>query len=266
MSWSVSRPSRACNNKLVGFYFVALGRKCPCHFGNGSHIPHDFSFSFIIHFTPGKQHSRRFPQASMSQAFSIRRLRVSGCLAEVIEKIQLRRAIGVMSSHPACATGAAARAFRRSAGTLSSGSSPTRAISTVTMSTSSPPAPSRIVLLTLSQWLPLLSGSRAARNGKALIVPSTIVVPRDGSFALAFLGRVRAHDPGFWLPSARNNFALNRMVGLVACALARFISGGIYNETRNLDRRVVTRTAVCGRIRTILGPDRKYAGKKVVKA
>ena len=38
----------------------------------------------------------------MSHAFSIRRLRVSGCLAELIEKIQSRRAIGVMSSHPAC--------------------------------------------------------------------------------------------------------------------------------------------------------------------
>jgi hypothetical protein len=87
----------------------------------------------------------------MSHAFSIRRLRVSGCLAEVIEKIQSRRAIGVMSSHPACASGAAARALCRSIGTLTSGSSPTRVISTVTAATVSPPAASRMVLLTLSK-------------------------------------------------------------------------------------------------------------------
>jgi hypothetical protein len=87
----------------------------------------------------------------MSHAFSIRRLRVSGCLAELIEKIQSRRAIGVMSSHPARASGAAARALRRSIGTLISGSSPARAISTVTVSPASAPAASHMVLLTLSQ-------------------------------------------------------------------------------------------------------------------
>ena len=42
------------------------------------------------------------------------------------------------------------------------------------------------------------SGSRAARKGRLLITPSTIVMPREGSFALAFLGRVRrVHDPIF---------------------------------------------------------------------
>ena len=87
----------------------------------------------------------------MSHALSIRRRRVSGCLAEIIEKIQSRRAIGVMSSHPACASGAAARALRRSVGILISGSSPVRVISTVTMSTASAPAPSRMALLTPSQ-------------------------------------------------------------------------------------------------------------------
>jgi len=87
----------------------------------------------------------------MSHAFSIRRLRVSGCLAELIEKIQSRRAIGVMSSHPARASGAAASALRRSTGTLISGSSPARVISTVTLPTASAPAASRMVLLTLSQ-------------------------------------------------------------------------------------------------------------------
>jgi len=131
--------------------FVDLGKKRFCEFGNGSHIPHDFAFFFISHFIPGKQHNRRFPEASMSHAFSIRRLRVSGCLAELIEKIQSRRAIGVMSSHPACASGAAARTLRRSVGTLISGSSPARVISTVSVSTASAPAASRMVFLTLSQ-------------------------------------------------------------------------------------------------------------------
>src|SRR5882762_9241756 len=131
------------------FYFVDLGEKRFFEFGNGSHIPHDFAFFFISHFIPGKQHNRRFPDASISQAFSIRRRRVSGCLAELIEKIQSRRAIGVISAHNACASGAAARALRRSTGTLISGSSPARVISTVSVSPA--PAVSCKALLTLSQ-------------------------------------------------------------------------------------------------------------------
>jgi hypothetical protein len=205
------------------FYFVDLGEKRFFEFGNWSHIPHDFAFFFISHFIPGKQHNRRFPEASMSHAFSIRRLRVSGCLAELIEKIQSRRASGVMSSHPAFASGAAARALRRSIGTLISGSSPARVISTVTAPAASAPAASHMVLLTLSQWLPLPFGSRADRKGKLLIVPSTIVLPRDGSFALAFLGRVRVHDPVFSFALGRNNLALKRIVDLVSCCLASFI-------------------------------------------
>src|SRR5882757_3593858 len=66
-------------------------------------------------------------------------------------------------------------------------------------------------------------GSRAARNGKLLIVPSTIVLPRDGSFALAFLGRVRVHDPAFSFASGRNNLALKRIVDLVSCSATSFI-------------------------------------------
>ena len=133
------------------FYFVELGETGVFEFGNGSHIPHDFAFFFISHFIPGKQHNRRFPDASISQAFSIRRLRVSGCLAELIEKIQSRRAIGVIPAHNACASGASARALRRSIGTLVSGSSAARVISTVTVSPASAPAASCKALLTLSQ-------------------------------------------------------------------------------------------------------------------
>jgi len=160
----------------------------------------------------------------MSQAFSIRRRRVSGCLAEVIEKIQSRRAVGVISAHDACAGGAAARAWRRSIGTLISGSAPARVISTVTVSPASAPAASCMAWLTLSQWLPWPFGSRAARKGRLLITPSTIVMPRDGSFALAFLGRVsRVHDPIFSVAVGRNNVALKRIVDLVSCRLAGFI-------------------------------------------
>src|ERR1700722_6382412 len=71
-----------------------------CELGNGSHIPHDFAFSFIIHLTPGKQHNRRFPQASMSHAFSIRLLPVSVSFAVLIEKIQSPRAMGAFLSPP----------------------------------------------------------------------------------------------------------------------------------------------------------------------
>ena len=160
----------------------------------------------------------------MSQAFSIRLLRVSGCLAELNQRIQSRRAMGVIFVHIACASGAAARAWRRSIGTLSSGSSPVRVISTVTVSPASAPAASCKALLTLRQCLPLPSGSRAARKGKPLIVASTIVIPRDGSFALAFLGRVRmVHDPVFSVALGRNNLALKRIVDLVSCSLASFI-------------------------------------------
>ncbi len=57
-----------------------------------------------------------------------------------------------------------------------------------------------------------------------LIVPSTIIIPRDGSFAFAFLGRVRrVHDPIFLVALGRNNLALKRIVDWVSCSLATFI-------------------------------------------
>ena len=51
-------------------------------------------------------------------AFSILLLRVSFCLAVIIETIQSRRAIGVMSSHADFAFGTVVRALRKSAGAL----------------------------------------------------------------------------------------------------------------------------------------------------
>jgi len=56
------------------------------------------------------------------------------------------------------------------------------------------------------------------------MVPSAIVIRREGSFALAFLGRVRrVHDPVFSAALGQNNLPLNRIVDLVSCTLASFI-------------------------------------------
>ena len=46
-----------------------------------------------------KHQGRRFPAASIEQAFSIRRLCASGCLAESIQLIKSLRSIGVRSLH-----------------------------------------------------------------------------------------------------------------------------------------------------------------------
>ena len=46
-----------------------------------------------------KNQGRRFPAASITQAFSIRRLCASGCLAEFIQLIKSLRSIGVRSLH-----------------------------------------------------------------------------------------------------------------------------------------------------------------------
>lgn len=213
-SAATSRLSRTASPVL--FYFVDLAEERLFEFGNGSHVSSDVtSESFLRQLMPGIQQGRRFPDASMSHVFSIRRLRVSSCLAETIQRIQSRRAMGVMPphrAHKACALPgcggegrADSKASPRSMGTLHSGSSPTRVISTVTVSPTPPPpempAASCRALLSQSQWLPLPFGSRAARKGKPLIVPSTIVMSREasggnGSLALAFLGRVRrVHDP-----------------------------------------------------------------------
>ena len=108
-----------------------------------------------------KQQTRRFPAASMEQAFLIRHARVSSCLAEVIQWIQSLRALGVMSDHnPRAFEGAAARAFLRSAGTA--GSAAVGAISRVTTSPASAAAASRSFRFTFSQWLFWPSGSSSA--------------------------------------------------------------------------------------------------------
>ena len=64
-----------------------------------------------------------------------------------------------------------------------------------------------------------------------MIVPSTIVIPRDGSFALAFLGIVRVHDSVSSFALGRNNLAVKRIVDFVSCSLAM---RRIYIETQSL--------------------------------
>jgi len=178
----------------------------------------------LLEYIPdrSKQQGRRFPLASISQALSIRFKRVFSRLADSIHWIQSLRATGVMSDHAARAFECAvARAFRRSAGTLGSGSSAAGAISSETMSPASAPAASRSFRSTLSQWPPWPSGSSVARKAKPLKVPSTDVMPREGSFALASLGRVRkVQATAFAVAAGRKSVALKRILEAVVESLS----------------------------------------------
>src|SRR3954471_18050488 len=51
--------------------------------------------------------------------------------------------------------------------------------------------------------------------GKPLIVPLTEVIPREGSFALAFFGRVRNLQEPTFAAADRQSVALNRIVASV---------------------------------------------------
>src|SRR5690606_15843452 len=117
--------------------------------------------------------------------------RVSAFLPEVIHATQSRRATVVVASQVAFAAGLALSASRRSAGILGSSCVSSGAISIATSSPGSAPAASRNAFGTLSQWLPLPSGSSVASNGWPPSVPPTLVMLRVGSFALASVGRTR---------------------------------------------------------------------------
>src|ERR1043166_8879795 len=78
--------------------------------GSGSQVSFGLTWSFVTQLMPGKQQGRRFPFASMSQAASIRRSRVSACLAELTQRTHSRRAMGVISVHRARAFAAVLRA------------------------------------------------------------------------------------------------------------------------------------------------------------
>ncbi len=115
--------------------------------------------SGLVHELRLKQHGLRFPAFIFDNATPIRFLRVSEFFVEPIQRTQSQRALGVMSIHVDCAVGAEVRAFFKSAGTLGSGHSLMGSIAIVTLS---PSAPARMFFSTLSQWLPLPSGSSGA--------------------------------------------------------------------------------------------------------
>lgn len=113
-----------------------------------------------VHRLRLKQHGLRIPDLSFENATSIRRLRVSWRAVALIQRIQSQRAIVVISIHRLCACGSAARALFKSSGTWGSVHSLAGSISSITVSPASAPADARMVSSTLSQWLPLPSGSR----------------------------------------------------------------------------------------------------------
>ena len=76
----------------------------------------------------------------MEQAVLMRVRRVDASLPELSQSTQFWRALGVIAAHWACALGEAAMASSKSAGTRATGSSPTRMISTATVSPAEAPA------------------------------------------------------------------------------------------------------------------------------
>jgi hypothetical protein len=150
-----------------------------------------FETSGSVHRLRLKQHGLRSPALSFDNATSMRRLRVSWLLVERIQRSQSQRAIGVIFVYRAFACGSAARALFKSAGASGSGHSFDGSNAIVTALPASPPTASHRSESTLNQWLPLPSGSSTILERKPLIVPSTKVIPRDGSFALALFGSLR---------------------------------------------------------------------------
>ena len=115
-----------------------------------------------VHRLRLKQQAARFPDLSFESVFSIRIVRVSRFLVEPIQRIQSQCATGVMSIHNLRACGSDASASAKSAGTLGSGHSAIGSSATDTESPTSALAALSIVLLSLSQWLPIPSGSSGA--------------------------------------------------------------------------------------------------------
>src|SRR5262249_25130116 len=60
------------------------------------------------------------------------------------------------------------------------------------------------------------SGSSVARKGKPLRVPSTVIIPCEGSFALASFGRIRkVQEPAFAGGAGWPSFAVKRILEVV---------------------------------------------------
>src|SRR5882672_6846068 len=93
---------------ILNHWVVVITVACFFVPGSGSQVSFGLTWSFVTQLMPGKQQGRRFPFASMSQPFSIRRSRVSTCFAELTHRIHSRRAMGVISVHKARAFAVAA--------------------------------------------------------------------------------------------------------------------------------------------------------------
>ncbi len=75
------------------------------------------------------------------------------------------------------------------------------------------------------------------------MVPSTVVIPRAGSFALAAFGRVRnVQEPAFAVVAGRKSFALKRILETVFATFSSWLNEMLGNT---LVRRGVSRRKVC---------------------
>ncbi len=141
---------------------------------------------------------------------------VLACLALTIQCIQSTRAIVVVSSHAALASGAAASAAWKSTGITGSGSCSTGLTVNVASSPMVAPERSRTLSSNGNQWLSLPSGSSVTLKASSLMVPSTVVLPRRGSVSLTSLGNTtKARNEFLSESTGRNSRALNVEVALL---------------------------------------------------
>src|SRR5262249_12704351 len=109
--------SRCCRHRFAarqsGYPSGGLGLRTPqflrLTFGSYAFLPGRWT-------QPGQQQGRRIPPISLSIPTSMRRLRVSACLADSTQQIHSLRESGVSPSQTSRAFGAALKASCRSAG------------------------------------------------------------------------------------------------------------------------------------------------------
>lgn len=98
-----------------------------------------------------KQHGRRSPERSFTQAMSILRKRVAAFLVARIQRTQSQRACGVIANQSFFAAGFSLRAIVRSVGTSGSGHTLQGSITTITMLSQSRLTASQRFSLSLNQ-------------------------------------------------------------------------------------------------------------------
>jgi len=167
------------------------------------------------------------PFLSFEQATSIRLWRVCGCFVERIHRTQSHCELGVIFIHNACASGILAKALAKSSGTAGLNQSFVGSISNVTTLPAAAPEFFSRSSSILNQWLPLPSGSSAARKGEPLRLPSTNVIPRDGNLALALSGSLRTVQAPIL-----NGLALKRITDILF---------SFYPKLTTVERRIFAR-------------------------